>query len=153
MAKLFNTVKHTNAVTKARETADLLIDEESGEHILSVAFCGGKGTGAQQINVSRFNDFVAALSHYAENGVQKAAKPDMNEIDILHSSIGIDDEGMISFRTSSGRGAKPTRISPDQLSNVVAYLRDEVGPNLTEAIAAINSGEAQATTKKKSKKS
>ena len=152
MAKLFNTVKHTNAVTKARETADLLIDEDSGEHILSVAFCGGKGTGAQQINVSRFDDFVNALAYYAENGVQKAAKPDMNEVDILHSSIGIDDEGMISFRTQSGRGAKPTRFKPDQLPAIVAYLRDEVGPNLSEAIAAIGNGEGQATPKKKSKK-
>ena len=134
MGKLFNTAKNTDAVTKARETANLSFDEETGEHTLSIAFCGGKGTGAQVVRASLFNEFVDALAHYAENGVPKSPRPEMNEVQILHSSIAMEEDGLISFRTTSGRGAKPTRIHPDQLQSVVKYLRDEVAPTLEKAM-------------------
>lgn len=140
MAKLFNTAKNTDAVTKARETANLSFDEEVGEHTLSIAFCGGKGTGAQVVRASLFDEFVNTLAHYAENGVPKASRPEMNEVDILRASIQVEEDGLISFRTTSGRGAKPTRIHPDQLQGVVNYLRNEVAPTLEKAMNPSDEG-------------
>jgi hypothetical protein len=125
--KLFeNNAVTMNAVQTARSSIEIGVNE-GGERVISVAFCGGKGTSKQEIPISEFAQVIDALSHYNENGITRNQRS-MSAVDQLHSTIAYDDDGLIQFRLGTGKGVKPTKIHPDQLSDVISFLRNECLP-------------------------
>jgi len=130
MAKLFASSVNTSAVAVARDTIEVGVND-AGTTVVKVAFARGKGTGAQEIPVADLPAVIDALSGYAENGLNRSAKV-FSPVDMLHATIGLNEDDRIQFRVGSGKGAKPTNLGTDELSQVVDFLR-EVLPTVQAA--------------------
>jgi hypothetical protein len=122
MGKLFATTVNQSAVAVARETIEVGLNDD-GVTVVKVAFARGKGTGSQEIPVADMPAIIDALAGYAENGIQKSAKV-FSPVDMLHATISLNEDDRVQFRVGSGKGAKPTNLSPDEMTGVVAFLRD-----------------------------
>jgi len=108
---------------------------DDGIAVVKVAFARGKGTGAQEIPVADFPAVIDALAGYAENGIQKSAKI-FSPVDMLHATISLNEDDRVTFRVGSGKGAKPTHLAPNEMSDVVAFLRD-VLPQVQKAVKSL----------------
>lgn len=122
MAKLFTNTTSASALSIARESIEVGLNDD-GVAIVKVAFARGKGTGAQEIPAADFPAVIEALNGYAVNGIQKSAKV-FSPVDMLHATIGLNEDDRVSFRVGSGKGAKPTHLAPSELGEVVGFLRD-----------------------------
>jgi hypothetical protein len=122
MAKLFASTVNASALNTARESIEVGMNDD-GIAVVKVAFARGKGTGAQEIPVADFPAVIDALAGYAENGIQKSAKI-FSPVDMLHATISLNEDDRVTFRVGSGKGAKPTHLAPNEMSDVVAFLRD-----------------------------
>lgn len=122
MAKLFATTTNQSALSIARESIEVGLNDD-GVTVVKVAFARGKGTGSQEIPVSDLPAVIEALNGYATNGINKSAKI-FSPVDMLHATIAMNDEDRVTFRVGSGKGAKPTHLSPTELGDVVTFLRD-----------------------------
>lgn len=129
-AKLFAATVNQSAVAVARESIEVGLNDD-GVTVVRVAFARGKGTGAQEIPVSDLPEIIDALAHYADNGINKSAKA-LSPVDMLHATIGLNDDSRVSFRVGTGKGAKPTNLAPTEMTEVVQFLR-EVLPTVQKA--------------------
>jgi hypothetical protein len=134
MAKLFAATVNQSAVAIARESIEVGVND-AGSTVVRVAFARGKGTGSQEIPVADLPAVIEALSGYAENGINKSAKV-FSPVDMLHATIGLNEDDRISFRVGSGKGAKPTNLAPDEIGAVVDFLR-EVLPAVQKAAKSL----------------
>jgi hypothetical protein len=134
MAKLFAATVNQSAVAIARDTIEVGVND-AGSPVVKVAFARGKGTGSQEIPVADLPAVIEALSGYAENGINKSAKV-FSPVDMLHATIGLNEDDRISFRVGSGKGAKPTNLAPDEIGAVVDFLR-EVLPAVQKAAKSL----------------
>ena len=130
MAKLFSNNTVASALTTARESIEVGLNDE-GTPVVRVAFARGKGTGAQEIPVADLPAVIDALAGYADNGINKSAKI-FSPVDMLHATITMNEDDRVTFRVGSGKGAKPTNLAPTELAGVVAFLR-EVLPQVQKA--------------------
>ena len=134
MGKLFATTVNQSALSIARESIEVGVNDD-GVTVVKVAFARGKGTGSQEIPVSDLPAVIDALAGYAENGINKSAKV-FSPVDMLHATIGLNEEDRVSFRVGSGKGAKPTNLAPNEMSAVVDFLR-EVLPAVQKAAKSL----------------
>ena len=134
MAKLFAATVNQSAVAIARDTIEVGVND-AGSPVVKVAFARGKGTGSQEIPVADLPAVIEALSGYADNGINKSAKV-FSPVDMLHATIGLNEDDRISFRVGSGKGAKPTNLAPDEIGAVVDFLR-EVLPAVQKAAKSL----------------
>lgn len=134
MAKLFAATVNQSAVAIARESIEVGVNED-GVTVVKVAFARGKGTGSQEIPVADLPAVIDALHGYAENGIQKSAKV-FSPVDMLHATIAMNEDDRVQFRVGSGKGAKPTHLSPDEMGAVVGFLR-EVLPAVQKAAKSL----------------
>lgn len=134
MAKLFAATVNQSAVAIARDTIEVGVND-AGSPVVKVAFARGKGTGSQEIPVADLPAVIEALSGYAENGINKSAKV-FSPVDMLHATIGLNEDDRISFRVGSGKGAKPTNLATDEIGAVVDFLR-EVLPAVQKAAKSL----------------
>lgn len=118
---LFNDDKNTSAVQTIRETMSVSL--EDGTPMVSFAMNRGKGSGAQVMPVADFREYVDTLSDYSDNGIDEIPTADLSPSETVRSTIGMDDEGVISFRVRSGKGAKPAKVSSDEFGEVTELLR------------------------------
>lgn len=130
MAKLFASTVNLSAVAVARESIEVGIND-AGTPVVRVAFARGKGTGAQEIPVSDLPAVIEALNGYAVNGLNRSAKV-FSPVDMLHATMSLNEDDRIQFRVGSGKGAKPTNLGTDELSQVVQFL-NEVLPTVQAA--------------------
>jgi hypothetical protein len=130
MAKLFVNTATASALQNARDSIEVGVNDD-GVTVVRFALARGKGTGAQEIPVSDFPAVIEALSGYAQNGIQKSAKV-FSPVDMLHATIGMNEDDRVTFRVGSGKGAKPTHLAPTELGEVVNFLR-EVLPQVQKA--------------------
>lgn len=134
MGKLFAATVNQSAVAIARESIEVGVTDD-GVTVVKVAFARGKGTGSQEIPVSDLPAVIDALAGYAENGINKSAKV-FSPVDMLHATIGLNEDDRVSFRVGSGKGAKPTHLSPNEMGEVVNFLR-EVLPAVQKAAKSL----------------
>lgn len=80
----------------------------------------GKGSGEQSINLADFRPVVETLKGYVEAGISDNEITE-SPVDTIKRTIG-QDEGMISFRLTNGKGAKPVKVSADEFAAVVSFL-------------------------------
>lgn len=130
MAKLFVNTATASALQNARDSIEVGVNDD-GTTVVRFALARGKGTGAQEIPVSDFPAVIEALSGYAQNGINKSAKV-FSPVDMLHATIGMNEDDRVTFRVGSGKGAKPTHLAPTELGEVVNFLR-EVLPQVQKA--------------------
>jgi hypothetical protein len=134
MGKLFAATVNQSAVAIARESIEVGVNDD-GVTVVKVAFARGKGTGSQEIPVSDLPAIIEALNGYAENGINKSAKV-FSPVDMLHATISLNEDDRVQFRVGSGKGAKPTHLSPDEMTGVVAFLT-EVLPAVQKAAKSL----------------
>ena len=120
---IFGSENTESPIQVVRSTMSVSLDE-SGTPVVSFATNRGKGTGAQVIPVAQFREAVECLQSYVETGFEsEASEPSVT--DTIRSTISCDD-GMVSFRVRSGKGAKPARIPADTFSEVISLLSSTV---------------------------
>lgn len=121
MANIFDNEIEQSAVQIVKETMKVFLSDD-GIPMVSFATNKGKGTGAQVMAVSDFADYVSAVSHYAENGVNEIPSDEnLSPSEMVHQTISLDD-GVISFRIKSGKGSKPAKLNADEFSEVSNLL-------------------------------
>ena len=133
-SKLFASTVNASAVAIARESIEVGLNDE-GVAVVTLAFAKGKGTGRQEIPVADFAAFIEALDGYAVNGLNRTAKA-LSTVDMLHATIAMNDDDRVAFRIGTGKGAKPTHLAPEELGQVVGFLR-EVAPMVEKAAKKI----------------
>lgn len=122
MAKLFINNSVASALQTARDSIEVGLNDD-GVSVVRVAFARGKGTGAQEIPVADLPAVIDALAGYADNGINKSAKI-FSAVDMLHATITMNEDDRVTFRVGSGKGAKPTNLAPNELGDIVAFLRE-----------------------------
>ena len=121
MANIFDNEIEQSAVQIVKETMKVFLSDD-GTPMVSFATNKGKGTGAQVMAVSNFADYVSAVSHYAENGIDEIPSDrDFSPAEMVHQTISLED-GVISFRIKSGKGSKPAKLNADEFSEVSGLL-------------------------------
>lgn len=118
---LFKRTAVESASAIARDTIKVVRDSETGIVSVEFALASGKGTGKQTVPVAEFRNFTAALKQYSEEGINKTTGA-RSSVDMLHSTIALDEDQEISFRCSTGKGAKPTHLPVSELPGVVDFL-------------------------------
>lgn len=107
-----------------RQTMSVSVDDD-GTPLVSFATNRGKGSGAQVLPVSEYRDYVMALEGYAHNGIPESEEDNLTAAETVRRTIRQDD-GQISFRVRSGKGAKPAKLAAGDFSEVVDLLRSTV---------------------------
>ena len=130
MAKLTTLVSTaTNAVLSAvelfKKTTAYLRDESTGNMYLQCAFSEGKGSGKQLIREDDMDAFIGFLTNLAENGLDTHEEGAYVPASVMAANtVRFDDEnGVYLFRTNNGKGSKPAKLTPAQLSEVANHLK------------------------------
>lgn len=124
---IFNTDTDESPLTVIRQTMSVSLDD-TGTPVVSFATNRGKGSGAQTMPIEQFDAYVATLEGYVTDGIPDGT-PDENlsAAESVQRTIKLDD-GVISFRVRSGKGAKPAKIPSGDFAETVALLRSTVAP-------------------------
>ena len=126
MANIFDNEVNESAVQTIKETMKVFAADD-GTPMVSFATNRGKGSGAQVMSVAQFGDYVEAVSHYAQNGIEDIPTQDnLSPSETVHQTISMNDEGTVSFRVRSGKGAKPAKVSLGEFSEIAELLRSTV---------------------------
>ncbi len=122
-ASIFESEVNQSALQTIRETMSVSLDDD-GTALVSFAMNRGKGSGAQVMPVADFEEYVSTLEHYASNGIDEIPTDNLSPAETVRQTINLDDEGVISFRVRSGKGAKPAKVSAAEFVDVVGLLRE-----------------------------
>jgi len=126
MANIFENEKNESAIQTIKETMKVFAADD-GTAMVSFATNRGKGSGAQVMSVVQFGDYVEAVSHYAKNGIDDIPTQDnLSPAETVHQTISMDDDGIVSFRVRSGKGAKPAKVGHGDLAEVAELLGSTV---------------------------
>ena len=126
MANIFENEVNESAIQTIKETMKVFAADD-GTPMVSFATNRGKGSGAQVMSVAQFGDYVEAVSHYAQNGIEDIPTQDnLSPAETVHQTISMDDDGIVSFRVRSGKGAKPAKVSQSDFAEVAELLSSTV---------------------------
>ena len=139
-----NTVKaHQTPVQVMKEKAAVARDEE-GNMWLVTPLSSGKGTGRQTIRQDDYDAFVEGLADIAENGVETVSSEGYIPASVqLKRTVSFDEEtGKYSFRTGSGKGEKPCHMTQEEMTELVAHLRNQRDTlhGRMDSLAAVKAG-------------
>ena len=138
MANIFLDETTEDVIDTIKQT--MSVKMEDGTPVVSFATNRGKGSGAQQVAVSEFDEYVEALEEVADNGIQELPEYDLSPSEMVRETIRNTD-GMITFRVRGGKGSKPAKIPADRFSEVVGLLRSTV-PLVESAAESLSSDDA-----------
>lgn len=125
MANIFNNDSDESPLTVIRQTMSVSLDD-GGTPVVSFATNRGKGSGAQTMPVGQFGDYVATLEGYVTDGIPDGTpEENLSAAESVTRTIKLDD-GVISFRVRSGKGAKPAKIPAGDFAETVKLLRSTV---------------------------
>ena len=112
------------AQTIRQPMAESLSDD--GEPVVSFATNRGKGSGAQILPVEDYREYVETLESYVDDGIPECAEQELlSAAETVRRTIKSED-GVISFRVRSGKGAKPAKMAAGEFGEVVGLLRSTV---------------------------
>ena len=125
MANIFNNDSDESPITVIKQTMSVSLDD-AGTPVVSFATNRGKGSGAQTMPVDQFGDYVATLEGYVTDGIPDGTpEENLSAAESVTRTIKLDD-GVISFRVRSGKGAKPAKIPAGDFAETVKLLRSTV---------------------------
>jgi hypothetical protein len=112
-----------NPTRVIKSTMTVARDDDSGQAVVSFATNRGKGSGAQVVPTAQFAEVVGLLQSYVTEGLPEeySGETDLPCAEVIRRTITVED-GVISFRVRSGKGAKPARIPVDSFAEVVELL-------------------------------
>ena len=96
-------------------------EDEDGDIEISFSSVPGRGYGKSSIKHSRLKEYINFLEEINEDPSSLEISDDM--IDIMKKTAKTK-YGIISWKTSNGRGSKPTRILKKDLSRLIKFLKD-----------------------------
>jgi hypothetical protein len=125
MSNIFHNDSSENPLTLIRQTLKVLPDDD-GQVVATFTTNRGKGSGAQVLPFAQFREAVQVLKEAASNGIPEIPEQEnLPAAEVIRRTIQIED-GMVSFRVKSGKGAKPARISVADFQQVVELLASTV---------------------------
>jgi hypothetical protein len=125
MSAIFATESTENPVTLIKQTLAVKPNDD-GEIMVTFTTNKGKGSGAQVLPYAEFRAAVAVLMDAAKNGVPEITEDEnLPASEVVRRTLAVED-GVISFRVKSGKGAKPARISVDDFAAVTDLLASTV---------------------------
>ena len=129
---IFTNEANESPVQVIRQTMSVSKGDE-GVAEVSFATNKGKGSGAQTIPVEHYAEVVETLQEFAESGFEETAEDNLSPAETIRRTIRLQD-GVVSFRTRSGKGAKPARIPLDQFTAVCELLSETVKPVISAGV-------------------
>lgn len=125
MSNIFASESTENPVTLIRQTLSVKPNED-GQIMVSFTTNRGKGSGAQTMPYAEFRAAVAVLTEAATNGIPEIAEDEnLPAHEVVRRTLAVED-GTVSFRVKSGKGAKPARISLDDFRAVADLLSSTI---------------------------
>ena len=125
MKAIFSENKQQSVVDNIKDSLSIFVDEESGDVMVSFSPNEGKGTGAQIMPVSEFSEYVSQIEAFASEGLPEEGAVRMTAAETARKTAAVED-GTLTCRTTSGKGAKPARYPVSQLGKIAAFLRSTV---------------------------
>ena len=107
-----------------RQTMSVALSD-AGSAQVSFATNRGKGSGAQVVGVDDYAEVAATLQDYADAGIEEREEESLSPAETIRRTIRVED-GIVSFRTRSGKGAKPAKIPLAQFNEVCELLSGTV---------------------------
>jgi hypothetical protein len=107
-----------------RQTMSVALSD-AGSAQVSFATNRGKGSGAQVVGVDDYAEVAATLQGYADAGIEEREEESLSPAETIRRTIRVED-GIVSFRTRSGKGAKPAKIPLAQFNEVCELLSGTV---------------------------
>jgi hypothetical protein len=107
-----------------RQTMSVSLSD-GGVPMVSFAVNRGKGSGAQTMPASEFEEYVTTLEGIVESGIPEVTEERLSAAETVRRTIHQED-GIVSFRVRSGKGAKPAKLPADSFAEVVELLRGTV---------------------------
>jgi hypothetical protein len=114
MSAIFATETAENPITLIRQTLSVKPNDD-GEIMVTFTTNKGKGSGAQSMPYAEFRAAVAVL----------ADDENLPAAEVVRRTLAVED-GVVSFRVKSGKGAKPARLSVDDFAAVADLLASTV---------------------------
>lgn len=125
MSAIFATESTENPVTLVKQTLSVKPNDD-GEIMVTFTTNKGKGSGAQVMPYTEFRKAIEVLQEAANNGIPEITEDDnLPASEVIRRTLSLED-GVISFRVKSGKGAKPARVSVDDFAAVVQLLSTTV---------------------------
>lgn len=121
---IFASENTESPIQTIRQTMNVSTNDD-GVAVVSFATNRGKGSGAQVMPVDQFGDYVSALEEIAESGIPEASAQTRSAAESLRQTVRSED-GIVSFRVRSGKGAKPAKVPAADLAEVATLLRSTV---------------------------
>jgi hypothetical protein len=110
-----------SAVATVKNTFGVKVDEE-GQIMVCFTTNFGKGSGAQNVPADDFEAVIGVLSEAVERGIKPVEAGVVPPAEIVRRTIRVED-GMVKFRTSEWKGAKPASIPVGEFEAVVKLLQ------------------------------
>jgi hypothetical protein len=122
---IFTNDNNESPIQVIRQTMSVALSDE-GDAQVSFATNRGKGSGAQVLSVDDYAEVVGTLQSYADSGIEEREEEQLSPAETIRRTIRVED-GLVSFRTRSGKGAKPAKIPLAQFGEVCELLTSTVG--------------------------
>jgi len=125
MSSIFATESTENPLVLIKQTLKVQPDD-NGNIMATFTTNKGKGSGAQVLPYAEFRAAVAVLMDAATNGIPEIAEDEsLPASEVIRRTISLED-GVVSFRVKSGKGAKPARLSVSEFKAVADLLSTTV---------------------------
>ena len=125
MSSIFQNDSAENPITLVRQTLKVL-PNDAGEVVATFTVNKGKGSGAQVLPFAEYREAVAVLVDAAANGIPEMTEEDsLPAAEVIRRTLSVED-GVVSFRVKSGKGAKPARLSLADFKAVAELLNSTV---------------------------
>ena len=98
-------------------------ENSDGEIELSFSSMPGRGFGKSIINekyLSQYIDFLKKIENN-EISIEEVSSDDM--IEVMKKTMKVDDNDVVSWKTSNGRGSKPTRVRKKDIKKFISFLK------------------------------
>ena len=146
MSSIFSTDDAENPIVLVKATLKVQPDD-NGNVIAQFVTNKGKGSGMQVMPFTDYRAAIGVLVDAANNGIPEFAEEGNIPADeMVRRTLTVED-GIVSFRVKSGKGAKPARIPMEHFKAVVELLAS--GCDKVEAAGAAFVAEAASGKKKK----
>ena len=121
---IFTTENNESPIQVIRQTMSVALDDDGAPNV-NFATNRGKGSGSQTIPVADYAEVVSTLQEISDAGIEDREEENLSPAETIRRTIRVED-GMVSFRTRSGKGSKPAKIPLAQFGEVCALLTETV---------------------------
>ena len=122
-------------IARMKETLGVIekeLDRGDGpETVLCLAYSTGegRGTGSENVPLDELPEYIEALSHYVQNGIDAVVQSEQGyqpSFEVIRDSIrkieSDNEDDRVSFRSRTGKGAKPQTFDLARFEDIVTVL-------------------------------